>query len=553
MRKILILCVVALLLLPLLPVQAESYNPYLVVNGTERLTVADVVSPRYAPDGSCIAFIAKGPSNTIVNAQPDGSNQRQIAFISNPIWSLTFKPDGAKLALIVATTGKETGTVYTDVVTVGADGKGVQFLTNSTNYNSDPYFLPDGRIAYTSQAGVYQVWVMEADGSDQRIWINPGLEPILLGVSPTRDEALFMGKPSGSGIYQLFLCDLNAGNVRQITNVEGGAKAGVFSPDGERIAFVIGESGQEDLAIVNRDGGSPYRLSTMGSSLWRPSWSPDGQFILFPAVDSAVGKYRIYVVRPDGQDLKMLSPDFLPSVTSQVQWQPGGSEVIFLAAGDEGTNNIWRMKLGLAVPVPPPPPPPAEVTPTPSETPPPINAAFSDIAGHWAEKDIAQLKDQGIIQGYPDGTFRPENTLKRVEFAAFLLRTLGYPEVADIDPFFADVPGSYWGFGTIQGLVLKHIVARDTNFYPEDKITRLEIIQWEVRALGLEDETVNRIIPALPFSDLSDLTELEQKYVATAYELQLISGYPDGSLSPWGFATRAEATALLFRLMANLP
>jgi hypothetical protein len=562
MRKTLIFLLAALLLLPilpLLPAAAESYNPYLVVNASERLTVADVVSPRYAPDGSYIAFIAKGPSNTIVYAQPDGSNQHQIAFISNPIWSLTFKPDGAKLALIVATTGKESGTVYTDVVTVGADGKGVNFLTNSTNYNSDPYFLPDGRIAYTTQqadAGVYQVWVMQPDGSEQRIWINPGLEPILLGVSPTRDEVLFMGKPSGSSIYQLFLCDLNAGNVRQITNVEGGAKAGVFSPDGERVTFVVGESGQEDLAIVNRDGSNPYRLSTMGSSLWRPSWSPDGQFVLFPALDSASSKFRIYVVRPDGQDLKVLSPDFLPSVTSQVQWQPGGwSEVIFLAAGDEGTNNIWRMKLGLAVPVPPPPPPPVEVTPTPtpSATPPPVNAAFSDIVGHWAEKDIAQLKDQGIIQGYPDGTFRPENTLKRVEFAAFLLRTLGYQEVMDADPFFADVPGSYWGFGTIQGLVLKHIVARDTNFYPEDKITRLEIIQWEVRALDLEDETVNRTIPALPFSDLSDLTELEQKYVATAYELQLISGYPDGSLSPWGFATRAEATALLFRLMANLP
>ncbi len=115
-----------------------------------------------------------------------------------------------------------------------------------------------------------------------------------------------------------------------------------------------------------------------------------------------------------------------------------------------------------------------------------------DTAGHWAEDNIVKLKDEGIIQGYPDGTFRPENSLKRVEFAAFLLRTLGYQEVADIDPFFADVPGSYWGFGTIQGLVLKHIVARDTNFYPEDNITRLEIILWEVRALGLEDQTVNR-------------------------------------------------------------
>lgn len=553
MKKLLIFTLV-LALLPLLPARAENQFPYLAVNATERLTVADVVSPRYSLDGSYIAFIAKGPNNTIVYSDPDGSNQRQIVFIPNPIWSLNFSPDGSKLILIVATTGKETGTVYTDVVTVGTDGKNPKFLTNSTNYNSDPMYLPDGRIAFTSQSnGIYSVWVMNADGSEQRMWINPGLEPILLGVSPSRQEVLFMGKPSGSSIYQLFLCDLSGGNMRQITNYPGGARAGTFSPDGERIAFVGGEEGKQTIAIVNRDGTGQYSLASLETSLWRPTWSPDGQFIVFPALDKDAGKYRIYSVLPDGNDLRVISPDFLPSVTSQVQWRPGGYEVIFLAQGDGGINNLWRMQLQKIVPQPPPPPPPPAPQPTEQpQTPPSETLPFSDIATHWARENIIQLKEMGIVQGFPDGTYRPNDTLKRVEFAAFLLRALGYSQVTDIAPFFQDLPSTHWGFGTVQALVLKKIIAKDTNFYPEDNITRLEIVEWEVRALGLEESTVYRSLPDLPFSDLGDLTELEKKYVATAFELKLITGYPDGTLRPYGFATRGEATALLFRLLENM-
>jgi len=557
MKKLLILTIV-LALLPIFPAGAENQYPYLAVDATEKLTVADVISPRYSPDGSYLAFIAKGPNNTIVYADPDGSNQREIVFIPNPVWSLNFSPDGSGLILIVATTGKETGTVYTDVVTVGTDGKNPKFLTNSTNYNSDPMYLPDGRIAFTSQNnGIYSVWVMNPDGSDQKMWINPGLEPVLLGISPVRDEVLFMGKPSGSSIYQLFLCDLSGKNVRQITNYPGGARAGTFSPDGEKVAFVGGEEGQQTIAIVNRDGTGQYSLASLQTSLWRPTWSPDGQFILFPALDKDTGKYRIYSVLPDGNDFRLISPDFLPSVTSQVQWRPGGSEVIFLAQGEEGTNNLWRMKLEKIVPQPPPPSPPPSSPATPEQTEQSTttsteNLPFSDIATHWAKNNIIQLKEMGIVQGFPDGTYRPNDTLKRVEFAAFLLRALGFPQVNDVAPFFQDLPSTHWGFGTVQALVLKKIIPRDTNFYPEDNITRLEIVEWEVRALGLEEDTVYRSLPDLPFTDLGGLTDLEKKYVATAFELKLITGYPDGTLRPYGFATRGEATALLFRLLENL-
>jgi hypothetical protein len=51
---------------------------------------------------------------------------------------------------------------------------------------------------------------------------------------------------------------------------------------------------------------------------------------------------------------------------------------------------------------------------------------------------------------------------------------------------------------------------------------------------------------------VNSLSELELKYIATAQDLKLIDGYPDGTLSPNGLATRAEATVLLFRLLANL-
>ena len=61
-------------------------------------------------------------------------------------------------------------------------------------------------------------------------------------------------------------------------------------------------------------------------------------------------------------------------------------------------------------------------------TPMPINGGvFSDISGHWAEAWIEDLFDEGITSGFPDGTYRPENTATRAEMAVFLVRTFAIP------------------------------------------------------------------------------------------------------------------------------
>ncbi len=52
---------------------------------------------------------------------------------------------------------------------------------------------------------------------------------------------------------------------------------------------------------------------------------------------------------------------------------------------------------------------------------------FSDIASHWAEAWIEDLFDEGITSGFPDGTYRPENTATRAEMAVFLVNAFGLP------------------------------------------------------------------------------------------------------------------------------
>ncbi|GAW91867.1 N-acetylmuramoyl-L-alanine amidase [Calderihabitans maritimus] len=60
------------------------------------------------------------------------------------------------------------------------------------------------------------------------------------------------------------------------------------------------------------------------------------------------------------------------------------------------------------------------------QPPPEEEVPYSDVKGHWAEKDILYLTKLGILQGYPDGTFRPEQTVTRAELAVVIKRVIDY-------------------------------------------------------------------------------------------------------------------------------
>lgn len=85
-------------------------------------------------------------------------------------------------------------------------------------------------------------------------------------------------------------------------------------------------------------------------------------------------------------------------------------------------------------------------------------ASFSDVAGHWAQAAIEMMSQAGIITGYEDGTFRPNQTLTRAEAVTIVNRALGIAPLTSAVQKWSDVPASYWAFGSIQAASVDHPV-----------------------------------------------------------------------------------------------
>lgn len=77
----------------------------------------------------------------------------------------------------------------------------------------------------------------------------------------------------------------------------------------------------------------------------------------------------------------------------------------------------------------------------------PAFAQVSDIAGHWAEKQIKAWMEKGWASGYADGSFRPNNSVTRAEFMTLANRAFGFKETTEIN--YSDVISTAWYYGEI--------------------------------------------------------------------------------------------------------
>lgn len=170
-----------------------------------------------------------------------------------------------------------------------------------------------------------------------------------------------------------------------------------------------------------------------------------------------------------------------------------------------------------------------------------VTALVNDIDGHWAEDEINNLLALGVVSGYPDGSFKPERTITRAEFAAVMVRGFRLP--ANQGKTFGDTVG-HWGQDVISAAYAVGIVCgyNDTYFGPDDPITREQMAVMIVKAAQLSNasETQN-------FTDSQAIASWAREAVAVAYTRQLISGYPDNTFRPQNLATRAEAVSVITR------
>lgn len=174
----------------------------------------------------------------------------------------------------------------------------------------------------------------------------------------------------------------------------------------------------------------------------------------------------------------------------------------------------------------------------------PIAPLMSDIGQHWAKATIELLVGQGIISGYTDGTFKPEQTITRAEFASLLVKALKLEETGS-GKVFSDT-SSHWAKDTIAVTESYGIVSGydENTFGPNDLITREQAAVIIARAAQLEAAAGE-----LNFTDSKAISPWATPGVAAAFKSGFISGYPDGSFRPQGNTTRAEAAVIIGKLL----
>lgn len=200
---------------------------------------------------------------------------------------------------------------------------------------------------------------------------------------------------------------------------------------------------------------------------------------------------------------------------------------------------------------------------------------FKDIRGHWALEEIESMVAQGILNGYPDGTFRPNEPVQVDQFIKMLIlsyseqhpnlertwrasfleslseenRTILKQDYRYFD--FKPAMTGYWAKPYID-------VASDLNFLNKSRysdfqtgMTRenvAEVLYYTLQETEfLEDEQFSRTVAA-SYGDLTSASDRQQKFIAESLIKGIMQGYPDGNFGVGRTVSRAEALVILNRL-----
>lgn len=204
--------------------------------------------------------------------------------------------------------------------------------------------------------------------------------------------------------------------------------------------------------------------------------------------------------------------------------------------GSRGSGEQGRMQADPALPT---------VTPTPTTPTPSVE--FSDVPDDfWAKEAIAALAQRDIVVGFPQGEFKPQRFATRGELAAMLQQVFELkPKQRAIA--FKDLPPNYWGDEAIKAVAKAGIIIGypDHKFRPNQPITRAEALVVLAKALNLKPPSE----PAKTLQQYADSDKVPDyaiANVAAAVKAGLVTGYPQGNLlNPNKPATRAELAAML--------
>ncbi|WHY17193.1 cadherin-like beta sandwich domain-containing protein [Paenibacillus sp. G2S3] len=169
---------------------------------------------------------------------------------------------------------------------------------------------------------------------------------------------------------------------------------------------------------------------------------------------------------------------------------------------------------------------------------------FVDIKGHWAEASIRDLVKLGAINGYPDNVFKPDSKITRAEFVTIIVKA--FQLQAEVGKVFGDTK-THWANEAIATAAALGVVNgyNDGNFGPDEMVTREQVAAIVVRVAQLAEADMS-----MNFSDSVKVSTWARSALGAAIAEGILKGYTDGTLKPQGSTTRAEAATIILRALA---
>ena len=177
--------------------------------------------------------------------------------------------------------------------------------------------------------------------------------------------------------------------------------------------------------------------------------------------------------------------------------------------------------------------------------------AFLDVPdGYWAKPFVDALSSRGLIAGFDDGTFKPDDPVTRAQLARVINQSFELSsEDAAID--FTDIATDYWAYDAIQDSVKGGFMNGfpDESFQPDVSVPRVQVLTALVT--GLETEAAGDISTDVSrYTDAAKIPDWAVSKVAAATQSGLVVNYPElTQLAPNQPATRAEVAAMVYQAL----
>lgn len=180
--------------------------------------------------------------------------------------------------------------------------------------------------------------------------------------------------------------------------------------------------------------------------------------------------------------------------------------------------------------------------------------AFSDVADHWAKAEVNDMGSRMVIDGVGGGLFQPDRDMTRAEFAAVIVRGLGLRLEGGAAPF-QDVQAADWFGSAVRTAAAYQLIDgfEDGTFRPNETVTReqaMAIIAKAMKVTGLKGKLPAATDDLLqPFADAAAASGWAKGSIADVLQAGIVSGRTDAELAPQAPISRAEVAAIVQRLL----